>query len=882
VDLPTGVVNLLFTDIEGSTRLLHEAGDRYADLLADHRRLLRASFGHHGGIELDTWGDAFFVVFPSASGAVAAAKEATAALERSSPIRVRIGIHTGEPILTGEGYVGMDVHRAARIAAAGHGGQILLSRATSELVGPDGLRDLGVHRLKDVGEIQLYQVGERDFPPISAVRSTNLPEFATPILGRERERDEVVRLLRDARARLVTITGTGGIGKTRLAVDVATALADAYRDGVWLVDLSATVDPDLLQPSISDALGTTAEPSAFLRERNALLVLDNFEQIVDAAGAVADLLAGCPGLACLVTSRESLRVRSEHEYALRPLPDASAVDLFVERADAVGVTVGVDLDAVGRLCRRLDGIPLAIELAAARARMLGPAEMLERLDEQLPVLSSTARDAPDRHRTLEATIAWSYELLEPEERLLFDRLSVFLGGWTLDAAESVCGATIDALEALVEKNLVRSDGGRFDLFATIRDFAARRLRGDGDLELIRDRHHAYYEDLVERAESQLTGPEQHVWADRLAADYENVRGVLDDVSAGASTDGTEVRLAGELALFWFLRGMFGEGLRWLEPAIARSHDDRSRARAMALWGAALLHGVTGNEERSLALAQECLALARSTGDGLMVARSLSDIGLLAFFRNDVAIARSSFEESIELARVAHDDWCLVDGLGTLASFYPLQGEFERARSMATEALALAQRNDDRQGMRQALFALALCDARLGRVDDARRAAEEGVAICDALGDRFFRSYFLWILAVLAVDSGDLDGARALAEESLQLARDVGAPLLIVCALEASAAVALRSGDVEGAASTLASALEIAGRGMVPGAYLATVHRRLAEVALARGDRADARAQLERSAAVARDVDDAWGIDQAEALLRDAGGDDRPDPSGPMR
>ena len=866
MELPAGTVSLLFTDIEGSTRLLGEFGDAYADLLAEHRRLLRASFERHGGIELDTWGDAFFVVFTSATGALVSAKEAQAELEAASPIRLRIGIHTGEPIRTDEGYVGMDVHRAARIAAAGHGGQILLSRATYELVDPAGLLDLGMHRLKDVGEMHLYQVGDRPFPPVMGARSTNLPAMASPMLGRADEREDLLHLLGDERVRLVTVTGTGGIGKTRLAVEVAGAVAGSYRDGAWFVDLSAVFDLDLLEPVIGDALGTTAELRGFLKDRDTLLVLDNFEQIVGAAGTVASLLTRCPGLTCLVTSREALRIQGEHDYPLQPLAEAAAVDLFVQRARRLDPNFEPDPGVVAQLCSRLDGIPLGIELAAARVRLLGARELLARLEARIPVLTSTARDAPERHRTLEATIAWSYQLLDTEERELFARLSIFLGGWTLEAAEDVCDAKIDVLEALVDKSLVRSERGRFDLFATIRDHAAERLRSDGNWERTQDRHATYYVALVERAESQLTGPDQQVWVSRLADDYENVRAVLDRTADTDAGDGLQLRLAAGLALFWFLRGMFEEGLRWLEPAIARSDGDRSRARAMALWGAALLRAVTGDGGRSLALAEECLALARSLSDGSMIARSLSDIGLLAFFRNDVGTARSSFEESIAFAREAHDDWCLVDGLGTLGSIYPLQGEFDRSRVMATEALDLAQQNDDRQGMRQALFALALCDARLGYLDQARKAAEEGLAICRLLGDLFFCSYFLWILALVATEAGDLTIARVDADESLRLAKEVEAPLLIVCALEASAGVALAEGDHDGAEALLLSAMEVASRGMVPSSYLATVRRRLGEVAFARGDTGSARNHLEASLSIAMEVGDTWGIDRTTEIL----------------
>ncbi|MEA2551725.1 MAG: hypothetical protein QOE25_1494, partial [Actinomycetota bacterium] len=501
---PAGTVTLLFTDIEGSTRLLEELGDSYVETLAEHNRSLRASVENHRGIELNTWGDAFFVAFHSASDAVAAAIEAQGALEASGSVKVRMGIHTGEPIRAGEGYIGMDVHRAARIAAAGHGGQILLSRATYELLDPAGLRDLGSHRLKDVGEIQLFQVGDAVFPEVAGARSSNLPTFDPVLIGREEEQADLVRLFREGR-RLVTVTGTGGIGKTRIAIEVAAGLTDEFPDGAWLVDLSMVRDPELVESVIGGVLGTTMEPAAFLGGLKSLLVLDNFEQVVGAAGVVSMLLAGCPGVACLVTSREALRIQGEQAYALPPLSEAAAVALFLERARALDPGFDADYEMMKAICRRVDRIPLAIELAAARSRLLDASELLARLDARLPVLSSGARDAPARHRTLEATVAWSYALLAERERGLFARLSVFAGGWTLQAAEDVCAADIDSLEQLVEKSLVRAEQGRFDMFETIRTYALERLDEDARADETRRRHTTYYTELARRAEPELTG-----------------------------------------------------------------------------------------------------------------------------------------------------------------------------------------------------------------------------------------------------------------------------------------------------------------------------------------------------------------------------------------
>ena len=666
--------------------------------------------------------------------------------------------------------------------------------------------------------------------------------------------------------------GHGGIGKTRLAIEVAGDLIGEFPDGVWLVDLSAVLDPGLVEPAVGSALGTTAELGSFLGTRRALLVLDNFEQVMGAAEVVSRLLAGCPGVACLVTSREALRVLGEQEYPLPPLSEPDAVTLFLERARSLDPGFDADGEVLMELCRRLDDIPLAIELAAARVRLLDAAELLARLDARLPILSGGARDAPERHRTLEATIAWSYALLAPEERALFARLSVFTGGWTLEAAEEVCAADIDTLQALVEKSLVRAEQLRFDMFQTIRDYAAERLDEGTDADEARRRHTEYFARLTERAEPELTGRQQHVWLDLLAAEYDNLRSALH-VSTGVEGEADlALRLAAGLTLFWFLRGPFQEGLDWLERVIARSGDIRSRERAAVLWGAGLLWTIIGDRGRAHSLIEQGLALARSIDDRSMVARCLDWLALLAFFESDLPAAGSLLEASIASARGSGDEWCLADALGTLGSIYPLQGEFERSREAGTEALDIARRNDDRQGMRMALFALALCDARLNRLDSARRAAEEGLAICRRIGDLFFCSYFLWILSSVATQTGDLPDARASADESLQIAEDLEVPLLLVCALEASAGVARAQGDPSEAEKLLRRAAEISGRGMVPLSYVATVHRALGVLATERGDGEIARIEFEESLSIAHDVGDTWGVEQTRMAMAASSGE----------
>jgi predicted ATPase len=856
-DLPSGTVTLFFTDIAGSTRLLQDLGDAYADALAEHRRVLRAAFARHGGIEVDTQGDAFFVAFGRASDAVAAAVEAQAALVEAGRVRVRIGIHTGEPSRTHEGYVGIDVHRAARIAAAGHGGQTLLSQSTRELVDGRALRKLGKHRLKDVGEVELYQVGDETFPPLRSLNQTNLPLSPTPLVGRKRELAELVRMLRVERNRLVTVLGPGGIGKTRLTVEAAAELLPAFDDGVWFVDLSAVRDPQLVEPTIAAALGATGATADHLRDRELLLALDNLEQVADAAPDIGRLLDASPRVAIVATSREPLRLRAEVEYRLAPLGNAPAVELFRQRAHAVDSAFDEDYERLTEVCQRLERIPLAIELAAARVKILSTEQLLARLDRRLPLLSGGARDAPARQRTLRATIEWSYDLLNEEEQRLFARLAVFAGGWTLDAAEQVCEADLDTLHSLVDKSIARAEEGRFRMLETIREYALERLEESSTTRELRGRHADYYLALAEEAEPEVVGPQQHVWLERLAVDYDNLRAALEWYASAPGAGEEGLRLASALAVFWFVRGLYRDGLYWIERMLEASGDDGGAPRAGALWGAGLFYALLGNEERAQPALDQSLDLARRLGDTAHAARSLNVLGLLAFFRNDMRRARDLFEESVELARNADDRWCLADSLGTLSSIYPLQGDVDLADAVGSEGLALARQSRDRQGIRMSLFGLALTAARRGDLVRAQTLAEDGLAVSREIGDHWFVPYFLWILSTVATSSGKYETARAYAEESLDVARQIEGPLLLVCALDALAAVARAEGD-DGAARALLTEAEGIGRGaIVPDSYLASVLRALGELAAACGELADARLRFKESLSLARGVGDSY-------------------------
>ncbi|MDQ2951467.1 MAG: adenylate/guanylate cyclase domain-containing protein, partial [Chloroflexota bacterium] len=534
--LPTGSVTLLFTDIEGSTRLLQQSADRYSEMLAEHRRAIRTAVAAHRGVEVDTQGDAFLMAFSQARDAAAAAVDAQRSLA-GGPIRVRMGIHTGQPALGDNGYIGIDVHRGARICAAGHGGQVLLSDATRRCIeGEIELRDLGEHRLKDMDRPEwLFQLCAdglvTEFPPLRSLNNSNLPSWPSSFVGRERELSELGALLSRDETRLITLTGPGGTGKTRLAIAAAATVVGRFKNGVFLVELASISDPERVFTTIAQTLGARSaaneSPLQTLRRhldgKSTLLALDNFEQVLPAADGVARLLESTPGLRVLVTSRERLRIQGEHEFAVPPMNAGEAYDLFVQRATAIlpDFDAAIDRVSVQAICTRLDGLPLAIELAAARVKMLSASDMLKRLEHRLATLTQGPRDLPQRQQTLRSTIDWSFGLLDTTEQQAFARLSVFVGGCPQSAAEAVCDVSFDVLASLVDKSLLRlvpSDHGerRFAMLETIREYGGEVLRSSGGSDRTRGRHAAYFAKFA-----------------RAAQTGDPARGALHDESTGA-------------------------------------------------------------------------------------------------------------------------------------------------------------------------------------------------------------------------------------------------------------------------------------------------------------------------------------------------------------
>jgi predicted ATPase/class 3 adenylate cyclase/Tfp pilus assembly protein PilF len=853
-DLPTGTVTFLFSDIESSTRLLQQLGPRYAEALGAHQELLRAAFVAHHGREVDTQGDSFFVAFPRAGDALAAAAEAQRALAaypwaEGATLRVRIGLHTGAPQLVGDHFIGLDVHRAARIAAAGHGGQVLLSEATRTLGQgelPEGasLRDLGEHLLKDLQRPErLYQLVlpdlPADFPPLKTLDRArhNLPIQPTPLIGRDEAIGALTGLLARDDVRLVTLTGPGGIGKTRLALHVAANLVGQFADGVYLVALGSIADPDLVAGAIAQTLGLREVGSAtheesllgYLAEKTVLLVLDNFEQVVGAAPLLARLQAQCAGLKLLVTSRISLRLRGEQTYAVSALelptrratgrqtlpPDLetltqyTAVALFIERARAVShefQVTAANAPAIAEICAQLDGLPLAIELAAARINLVPPQALLARLSSRLKLLTGGPRDLPERQQTLRNAIAWSYDLLASDEQMLFRRLAVFEGGCTLEAAEVVCVAPegmrslaldiFDGLGSLVDKSLLRQQGGDeegepyFRMLETIREYGLEQLTASGEAEAVRQAHLVWYLALAEQAEAAVRGPEERAWLDRLEREHENLRAALRWAQRqGEATLG--LRLAGALAYFWFARGYLSEGREWLEGLLplADSVAVPAPTHAKALYGAGDLTLWQGDYDPATARLEQSVALARSAGEPGIAADALNRLGLVAHRQGDLGEAEARWEESAALARKLGDLGRLAAPLNNLGEVAHARGDVALAAARYEEALAVARHTSSARIIRTTI-------ANLGNV---------------------------------ARLQGDLGRAETLVHESLKLEAEEGDPRSIAEQLEVVARVAAARGAATQAARLLGAAA--ATRAAI-GAPAPLIEREETEVAVA--------------------------------------------------
>lgn len=824
--LPSGTVTFLFTDIEASTDLLQHLGDaRYADVLAEHNRLLRAVFAEGGAEEVSTQGDAFLAIFRRAADAVAAAVAAQRAIVThrwpgGAAPRVRMGVHTGEPLSIAANYVGLDVHRAARICTSGHGGQILLSQATRLLVEerlpPDvSLRDMGDHRLKGLHQIEkIFQVLHADlhaeFPPLRSlnISTHNLPRQLTSFIGREREIVDVRRLL--SSTYLLTLTGSGGCGKTRLALEVAAGVLEEYTDGVWLVELASLSDPALVTQTVAMALGVREVPGLpllstlldYLRSKVLLLVLDNCEHLVAACASMTEtLLRTCPSLRVLATSRERLEIPGEVVWRVPSLsfPDVrrvppvetlrqyEAIQLFVDRATAAQPDFALtpqNAPKVAAVCDRLDGIPLAIELAAARVQALSVEQIALRLNDRFQLLTEGSRRALPRQKTLNATMDWSYHLLSEPERALLCRLAAFAGGWTLEAAEAICQTgedqTIDLLTQLVFKSLVIIDEQngqmRYRFLATVRQYAWNRLAESGENPLVQKRHLDWFLRLAEETGPKLIGAGQAAWFGRLETEHDNLRAALEwSLESGEIEAG--LRLAAAVSPFWFVRGYLAEGRRWLEALLKRSSGAEQVVRAKALRAAGRVAGFGQSDyDYGRLVYEESLAIWRELGDKRGIATVLGDLGVLAFGQADFVAARALYDESLAIWRELKDKWGVALSVHNLGRVAFREGDLETARILLEESLDIWRELGDSQDIAVALTNLGFVALSRGDHAAARSLFEKGLTIQQELGDKRRIAYALEGSAFLAAAQGQLRRAAQLFGSAEALRETIGAPL----------------------------------------------------------------------------------------------------------
>jgi predicted ATPase/class 3 adenylate cyclase len=823
--LPSGTVTFLFTDIEGSTRLLQELGAGYATSREEHNRILRRAVTEGGGVEVGTGGDSFFVAFSSATAALGAAVSAQRALSEhdwppGGSIRVRMGLHTGEDVSGGEDYVDINVNRAARIADAANGGQVIVSDATRGLVEADlpagvSFRDLGLHRLKDIAQPEHLHDLVIDgipsvFPPPRTLdaRPNNLPAQLTSFVGREEDIAEVRDLL--GRTRLLTLTGPGGTGKTRLALQVAAETLTEYRDGAFFVDLSSLTDPGLVPSAVAQALGVPEVAGRpiqetvieHLRDRELLLIADNFEQILEAGSVIEDLLTAAPKLKVVVTSRVVLGLRGEHEYLVPPLdppdperlPDLAtlrqieSVRLFIERAVAVSPRFRITEEtapAVARIAARLDGLPLAIELAASRTKLLSPQQLLVRLEKRLPILTSRARTLPQRQRTLRDAIAWSHDLLDEPERRLFARLSIFTGGWILESAEAVCDPeslgldVLDGLTSLVDQSLVRRTDAeaadpRFSMLETIREFGLEKLKEAGDLEDVARSHAEHFLGLALEAEPHLTADDQGTWLDRCEVEHPNIRAALRWAIDARDADRAQ-DAAAALWRFWHQRGHLAEGRDWFNEILAMpSGQGPTAARARALIGAGGMAWWQQDRDATGTFYREALAIERELGNKARIAEALYNLSFVVA-SDDLDMATRMLEESLELFRSLGDERGVAQVLSLLVMPDGQAGRWDAVIAKLEQVVAIWRRLGDRLQLAFTLLWLAFAYGRAGRREEARSSGIEALELFREADNATGIGIALTDLAFLATWEGRHEDAIKLEAASRALKERVGGP-----------------------------------------------------------------------------------------------------------
>lgn len=838
---PTGTVTIMFTDIVGHTKTWERVGDDFVSTLESHNAILREVTARHNGYEVRTEGDAFMLAFAKASDAVLCAVEAQVALANHpwlddvGTIMVRMGMHTGEVHVSGDDYLGLPVIRASRISDAGHGGQILVTVATRELtLGelPEGVEfiDLGLHRLKDLGRPErIYQVihpdlPRRDFPPLKTldIIPNNLPVQLTSFVGREAEIRSLAELLGREQVRLVTLIGTGGIGKTRLSIEIAAQELEHFPYGVWFVPLASLTDPGYVITEIASALSIQLQPKVdpkaqvidYLSQKRLLLVLDNFEHLSEAASVVTDLLSGAPSLHCIVTSRELLHVSGEHIFSVSPLPsppeDAEiemlsqyeSVRLFLERAQTVKPDFELTAQnsvAIAAICHRLDGIPLAIELAAVRVRGMTAQQIFERLERQPEFLSTNRNDVPYRHRTLRAAVDWSYELLEPNERIFFAQLSVFSGGFFMEAAEAICKVSdvFELLFSLQDKSLLVVDEVmeriRYRMLEPLHDYAQEKL---GKSVELKQAHAEYYLGIAKDLDQKILSAEQGLSMSLMALELDNFRASMDFAQEqGAWKPLGELGVA--LSWFFYFHGLWSEGiqrLRQAEDALRRLQDNALLARALNQLGRFYGHSGQGGFETAQKLYTESLQIRRELGDKWGIAESLNGLGSALWCQGRFDEARQINIESLRMAKEVGFKRIMAYSLNDLGIFAFEQGAYDEAIRLCTESLKIKRELGEKRDIALSLNNLGYFLLYQGVYDEARHLCSESLQIARELGNKHAITSSLDTLALISLRQRCYDEARQLGSESLQIGWELGDRVQIALSLYRFGELAETEGD----------------------------------------------------------------------------------------
>ncbi|MCS7224303.1 MAG: tetratricopeptide repeat protein [Armatimonadetes bacterium] len=866
---PTGTVTFLFTDIEGSTALWEHHKQDMGRAVALHDQLLRSVFEKFGGYVFKTVGDAFCVAFPRATEAVIAAIEAQLELLKQDfgpvgPLKVRTAIHTGEAEERDGDYFGPTLNRCARILGICHGGQILLSSATADVVrdalgSAIHLKDLGEHRLRDlIRPERIYQVVHpelrADFPPLKGLEAypNNLPVQLTSFIGREKEIEEVKQIIQ--RSRMLTLVGTGGVGKTRLSLQVGAEILEDFPGGVWFIELAPITDGAFIPSAIASALSLREEPGkevmnliiGYLRDRDCLLVLDNCEHLLDDSARLADrLLKACPKIKILASSRQALGVPGEITWRVPSLPTPeptkkiqpdqmlhyASVRLFEERARTANPSFEINEETapwVAQICWRLDGIPLALELAAARMRTMTVQQIAQRLDRMFQILTAGSRTLLPRQQTLRALIDWSYDLLQPKERIVFRRLSVFSGSFTEQAAEAIIPdlpdraaenpdeavedfELITILADLVDKSLLLLDDSstevRYRMLQTLRAYAEEKLAGTGEAEILKRRHAEHYVAFAEEAEGKLSGADQKVWLEKLDWDHDNIRAAIQ--WALEAEPSLAFRFVNALWRFWEVRGFWSEGREWLERCLGKRDQVSDQLAAEAFLSAGVLSWHQGDYPRAEQSFQEALALFEQVGDPRGVANALNNLGLVAHARGDFRSARSYYERALEVQRERKNDRGIATALNNLGLIAFEQGDFETALKFYQEALQIQRKIGHRGWQATTLNNLGLVAFEIGRLDEALRYHEESLAIRKELGDRAGTAMSYCNLGdVWLQKDGDIEKAESFYKESLILRRDLGDKMGVALSLHRLGCLELIRDNWDDAEKLLAECLSI--------------------------------------------------------------------------